>query len=146
MENFPSDSDLKNLVRELSQGKELAKQLQNQLNLQSSSSSSHENREILLQRIMYSYDQALSMLTHNEPPAAAAAGGTGGGEEEVPASAPAPAPTPTPTPWLVAGSPQSDDSDQDFTDQASRKRLANFIQLDLFKSQHASNLICLCFG
>ncbi|XP_057798625.1 probable WRKY transcription factor 30 [Salvia miltiorrhiza] len=108
MENFPSDSDLKNLVRELSQGKEMAKQLQNHLNLHSSSS--RESREFLLHRIMYSYDQALSMLTHNDPAAAAAS------------QAPLPPPE---SPRPVAGSPQSDDSDQDFTDQTSRKRKAS---------------------
>ncbi|KAG6409830.1 hypothetical protein SASPL_127872 [Salvia splendens] len=101
MENIPSDSDLRNLVRELSQGKEMVMQLQNHLNLQSSSS--HESREFLLQRIMYSYDQALSMLTRNAP--------------EPPLLPESPLP--------VAGSPLSDDSDQDFTDQASRKRKAS---------------------
>lgn len=117
MENFPSDSDLKNLVRELSQGKELAKQLQNHLNLQPSSSL--ENRDVLLRRIMHSYDQALSMLS------------SGGGGEE---AAPPPPPLPTSeTPWLVAGSPQSDDSDQDLTDQASRKRWGVLFKLHLFK-------------
>lgn len=104
MENFPSDSDLKNLVRELSQGRDLAKQLQNQLNLQSSSS--HESREFLLQRILFSYDHALSMLIHN---------GTAGGGE-------VPPPPAADSPRSLAGSPHSDDSDQDFKDQASRKR------------------------
>ncbi|KAL1552770.1 WRKY transcription factor [Salvia divinorum] len=116
MENFPSDSDLRSLVRELSQGKEMAKQLQNHLNLQSSSS--RESREFLLQRIMYSYDQALSMLARNDPAAAA------GGRSEAPPPQPMPMPMPE-SPWPVVGSPQSDDSDQDFTDQASRKRKAS---------------------
>ncbi|KAG6387759.1 hypothetical protein SASPL_152951 [Salvia splendens] len=108
MENFPSDSELRSLVRELSQGKEMAMQLQNHLNLQSSSS--HESPEFLLQRIMYSYDQALSMLTRNDPAAA---------RSEPPLLQPMPE-----SPLPVAGSPLSDDSDQDFTDQASRKRKA----------------------
>ncbi|KAH6804626.1 hypothetical protein C2S51_032873 [Perilla frutescens var. frutescens] len=98
MEKFPSDSELRNVVRELSEGKELAKQLQHHLNLQSSSSS-HESREFLLQRILYSYDHALSMLTHGEGP---------------------PPPPTTDSPRSLAGSPpHSDDSDQDL---ASRKR------------------------
>lgn len=102
MENFPSDSDLKNLVRELSQGRDLAKQLQNQLNLHSSSS--HESRDVLLQRILFSYDHALSMLTQKAP------------------VADMPPPPPSDSPRSHAGSPQSGDSDQDFKDQATRKR------------------------
>lgn len=106
MENFPSDSDLKNLVRELSQGRDLAKQLQNQLNLHSSSS--HESRDVLLQRILFSYDHALSMLTQKAPVA-------GAGADMLP-------PPPSDSPRSHAGSPQSGDSDQDFKDQATRKR------------------------
>lgn len=110
MENFPSDSDLKNVARELSQGRDLAKQLQNQLNLHSSSS--HESRDVLLQRILFSYDHALSMLTAHNAHAAGAD-----------VSPPPPPPPPTSdSPRLLAGSPQSGDSDQDFKDQATRKR------------------------
>lgn len=107
MENFPSDSDLKNVVRELSQGRDLAKQLQNQLNLHSSSS--HESRDVLLQRILFSYDHALSMLTaHNA-------------HADVPLPPP-PQPPTSDSPRSLGGSPQSGDSDRDFKDQATRKR------------------------
>ncbi|KAI3458035.1 hypothetical protein Pfo_014698 [Paulownia fortunei] len=108
MENFPSDWDLKNLVKELSQGRELAKQLQIHLNVQSSS---HETREFLLHKILYSYDQALSMLKHGRP-------GAGAGGEAPPGLTPAGT---SDSPRSLAGSPHSDDSDQDFKDQASRK-------------------------
>ncbi|KAK6135342.1 hypothetical protein DH2020_030930 [Rehmannia glutinosa] len=113
MENFTSDWELKNVVKELSQGRELAMQLQNHLNVQSSSS--HETREFLLHKILYSYDKALSMLKHSRP-------GDGGSGD-----APPPGANLDSSPASLAGSPRSDDdSDQDnFKDnQASRKRKA----------------------
>ncbi|XAR71661.1 hypothetical protein NMG60_11018041 [Bertholletia excelsa] len=55
--------DQKNLINELTQGRELAKQLQIHLN---AASSSHEARELLVHKILNSYDKALSMLKWNE--------------------------------------------------------------------------------
>ncbi|KAK4431360.1 putative WRKY transcription factor 30 [Sesamum alatum] len=98
MEGSPPDWELKNLVKELTRGRELAEQLQ--IHLNNVQSSSHEARDFLLHRILYSYDQALSMLNFSRP-----------GATLPPASA-------------SPGSPHSDDSDQDFKDQASRKRKA----------------------
>ncbi|KAL0299652.1 UNVERIFIED_CONTAM: putative WRKY transcription factor 41 [Sesamum radiatum] len=100
MEGSPADWELKNLVKELSQGRELAEQLQ--IHLNNVHSSSHEARDFLLHRILYSYDQALSMLKLGRP------------GSEAPALPVSDSP----------GTPHSDDSDQDFKDQASRKRKA----------------------
>ncbi|KAL5813167.1 hypothetical protein ACOSQ3_028117 [Xanthoceras sorbifolium] len=65
MENM-GDWEQNNLIRELTQGRELARQLQIHLNLPaatSNSSSSQEiTREMLVQEIVSSYEKALSML------------------------------------------------------------------------------------
>lgn len=53
------DWEQKNLVEELTLGMELAKQLQIHLNVPSSS---RETREVLVQKILTSYEKALSML------------------------------------------------------------------------------------
>lgn len=65
MENM-GDWEKMNLVNELKQGRDLTKNLQNQLHLPVSSvhpSSSHDQTlETLILRILASYDKALSML------------------------------------------------------------------------------------
>ncbi|KAL0304383.1 UNVERIFIED_CONTAM: putative WRKY transcription factor 30 [Sesamum radiatum] len=97
MEGSPADWELKNLVKELSRGRELAEQLQ--IHLNNVHSSSHEARDFLLHRILYSYDQALSMLKLSRP-------GTDQAQR---------------CRWRFS-LPNS--SDEDFKDQASRKRKA----------------------
>jgi len=52
------------LISELNQGKELAKQLMNQLH----SSSSNETRELLVEKILSCYEKALSALNWGEQP------------------------------------------------------------------------------
>jgi hypothetical protein len=52
------------LISELNQGKELAKQLMNQLH----SSSSNETREFLVEKILSCYEKALSALNWGEQP------------------------------------------------------------------------------
>lgn len=60
------DREKKVLITELTQGKDLAKQLSNHLNPSSSSSSSSpETREYLIQKILSSYEKALSMLKYD---------------------------------------------------------------------------------
>ncbi|GFY84103.1 WRKY family transcription factor [Actinidia rufa] len=102
MDNFSADWEQKSLINELTQGMELAKQLQIHLNV---TSSSHETRELLVHKILNSYDKALSMLKFK---------------------APAAEPHPELSPRSLTGSPNSEDSDFDFKDHehvnASRKR------------------------
>ncbi|KAL8049509.1 hypothetical protein ABFX02_06G024400 [Erythranthe guttata] len=107
MENFGSDD----LVKELSQGRELANQLLIHFNYDRSSSS-NETRDFLIQQILSSYDNALSALRHSR---------YGGG------AAPPPPPATSDSPLSLAGSPhRSDDSDdQDFNDQPSKKKKAS---------------------
>ncbi|KAI4337944.1 hypothetical protein L6164_016306 [Bauhinia variegata] len=88
------DWDHKNLINELVQGKDLARQLQISLN---APSSSQETREFLIQKIVDSFEKALSAINWNtgSPP--------------------------------LSGSPRSEDSEKDLKDQehnASRKRKA----------------------
>lgn len=104
-----------NLVNELTEGMELAKQLQMHLNVTttttatSSSSSSNESRELLVLRILNSYDKALSMLKWN--------GSLGDHQQTIgrPES-----------PRSLSGSPHSEDSDLEHKDHehknGSRKR------------------------
>lgn len=100
MENFGLDKrDVENLVKELTQGRELAKQLQ--VHLDHAQSSSHESRELLLHQIILSYDNVLSKLKPSNYNAATSN-----------------------SPLSLVGSPHSDESDPDFNkDQSSRKRL-----------------------
>ncbi|GFP81078.1 probable WRKY transcription factor 53 [Phtheirospermum japonicum] len=87
----------------------MATQLQNHLNVPSSS---RENCEYLLHKILYSYDQALSMIKHRRP-------GGGGASGEALMSAPGILPAANQdSPLSLA----SDESDQDVKDHASRKR------------------------
>lgn len=107
MENL-GDWERKNLINELTQGMELAKQLQYHLNSPSSSSSSHEAREVLAMRILASYEKALSMLNWRHPmgepsQAAGSAGPATFHRSESP-------------PSLGGGTPPSGDSDRDFRD------------------------------
>lgn len=100
--------DQKNLINELKQGRELAKQLQVHLNVPSSP---HEIRELLVHKILSSYEKALSMLgkTSGINAGTAAGEGIGGGRSESPRS--------------FSGSPRSEDSDREFkAEHASRKR------------------------
>ncbi|KAL8537894.1 hypothetical protein ACS0TY_000006 [Phlomoides rotata] len=60
------NSEVQNVVKELCEGRELTKQLQAHLLLHSSSS--NQNLEFLLHRILYSYDHALSILSPPPPP------------------------------------------------------------------------------
>jgi hypothetical protein len=102
MENM-GDWEQKNLINELAQGRELARQLQIHLNLPSSSP---ETREFLVEKILSSYEKALSMLSLST---SSVPGGAILRMSESPPS--------------LAGSPRSEDSDRDFKDQdASRKR------------------------
>lgn len=70
MENM-GEWEKMNLLNELIQGRDLTKQLQHQLHLavsSSSSSSSHDQtQEMLIHRILASYDKALSMLNAEAP-------------------------------------------------------------------------------
>lgn len=117
MENMGS-GEHKNLINELTNGRELAKQLQIYL---SASSSSRDTRELLVQKILTSYNNALSMLRRSGPlgepqvPAAGGSGGGGGGGiggmgiSESPRS--------------LSGSPRSEDSDKELDNRdGSRKR------------------------
>ncbi|KAL7003554.1 WRKY transcription factor [Sarracenia purpurea var. burkii] len=116
MENS-ADWEEKSLIKELTQGMELAKQLQMHLNVTSSSSfsSSPKTREWLVQKILNSYDKALSMVKwkasvrdHEPQPITGAA--TGMSE----------------SPRSLSGSPHSEDSYLDFKGRehtsGSRKR------------------------
>jgi hypothetical protein len=104
MENM-GDWEQKNLVHELTQGRELARQLQGHLGVPSSS---HETREFLVTKILTSYEKALSMLqwtsSVGEPQH------TGVALLRMSESPPS-----------LAGSPRSEDSDPEHRD-ASRKR------------------------
>ena len=88
----------KSLINELAQGKELAMQLQAHLNVPSSS---QETREVLVHKILASYEKALSMLTLGNASAII-------GLSESPPS--------------LSGSPRSEDSDPEHRHDASRKR------------------------
>ncbi|KAE8077840.1 hypothetical protein FH972_016363 [Carpinus fangiana] len=106
MENM-GDWEQKNLLHELTQGRELARQLQGHLSVPASS---HETREFLVTKILTSYEKALSMLQWSssvgEPQH------TGGAVLRMSESPPS-----------LAGSPRSEDSDPEHRD-ASRKRKA----------------------
>lgn len=94
------DLEQRNLINELMQGKELAKQLLFHLN---TPSSSREVRELLLQRILASYEKALSILHCNTMVAV-----------EPPIRTVESPPSPR------SGSPRSEDSDRDVKDQENK--------------------------
>lgn len=110
MENS-SDWEHRNLINELKQGRDFAKQLQIHLN---ALNSSNETREFLVHKILNSYDKALSMLKHNTGMNVEAqlVGTTPIGISESPRS--------------LSWSPHSEDSDREFKDHdnqdASKKR------------------------
>lgn len=99
MDQKVGDFEQKSLINELTQGKELAKQLQAHLNV---ASSSQETREVLVQKILASYEKALSMLSSGSTSVI--------GLSESPPS--------------LNGSPRSEDSDPELRHDASRKRYA----------------------
>jgi len=96
------DWEQKNLVEELTLGMELAKQLQIHLNVPSSS---RETREVLVQKILTSYEKALSMLNFGTSLVGELhpVGGITIRNSESPPS--------------HSGSPRSEDSDRDTRDQ-----------------------------
>ncbi|PON50096.1 WRKY domain containing protein [Parasponia andersonii] len=121
MDQNMGDWEQKNLVNELTRGKELARQLQIHLNAAntaasaSSSSSSHETREYLVQNILRSYEKALSMLNWTSLPA---------GDHPLQPSPGAPVRM-SESPPSLTGSPRSEDSDRDQDNKdniGSRKR------------------------
>ncbi|XP_059428495.1 probable WRKY transcription factor 53 [Corylus avellana] len=107
MENM-GDWEQKNLLHELKQGRELARQLQGHLNVPSSS---HETREFLVTKILTSYEKALSMLQWNSS-VGDQPQHTGGAVFRMSESPPS-----------LPGSPRGEDSDPEHRD-ASRKRKA----------------------
>ncbi|CAK9175571.1 unnamed protein product [Ilex paraguariensis] len=111
MENS-ADWEKMNLINELTQGRELAKQLQFHLNV---SYSSHEARELLVHKILNSYDKALSMLK---------CVGASSGEPQLTIGTAIAVSSESPRSFI--GSPHSEDSDRDSKDQehkdGSRKR------------------------
>ncbi|KAI4307145.1 hypothetical protein L6164_030362 [Bauhinia variegata] len=105
------DRDHKNLINELVQGQDLARQLQISL---TAPSSSQETRELLIQKIVATFEKALSAVYWNT-----------GSLDEPPQPAGVAIRTSESPPF--SGSPRSEDSDKDFRDQdhsASRKRKA----------------------
>lgn len=103
MENMGS-IEQKNLINELTNGRELAKKLQIYLSM---SSSSQDTRESLVQMILASYDKVLSMLRWSspvgEPQAAISGGGVGVGVGIMMSE----------SPRSLSGSPRSEDSDKE---------------------------------
>ncbi|CAL9008833.1 unnamed protein product [Prunus brigantina] len=114
MENCNMHGEKMSLINELAQGRELARQLQIHLNVPSSS---HGTRESLVQKIIVSYEKALSMLNSSSS--------ASGGEQQLPTGHAAIRMIESPPPSLN-GSPLSEDSDREFKDQdnkdSSRKR------------------------
>uniref|UniRef100_A0A5B6ZUY5 Putative WRKY transcription factor 30 n=1 Tax=Davidia involucrata TaxID=16924 RepID=A0A5B6ZUY5_DAVIN len=110
-----ADREQKNLINELTQGRELAKQLQIHLNM----SSSNEARGVLVQKILKSYEKALSMLNFNATMSVP-------GEPQPSTTGVALAIGMSESPRSLSGSPHSEDSDRDFKDHpehnTSRKR------------------------
>ncbi|KAG4172704.1 hypothetical protein ERO13_A11G014000v2 [Gossypium hirsutum] len=104
----------RSLVSELTQGREVARQLQAHLNGASSLSYDIETREVLVQKIEASYEKALSILNCNVNTSSASA--------VVPLTPVIRMPE---SPNSRCGSPPSEDSDRGFRDSdASKKRKA----------------------
>ncbi|XP_022738813.1 probable WRKY transcription factor 53 [Durio zibethinus] len=111
MENM-GEWEQRSLINELTQGRELARQLQVYLNVPSSS---HETRELLVQKIQASFEKALSMLNCNTSLAV---------DQPQPSGL---AIRMSESPPSRSASPRSEDSDRDFKEQelkfdASKKR------------------------
>lgn len=102
MENMMGDSNSKRLLlqEELLQGLQLAKQLQIYFQMPSSSKETHE---LLIQRIISTFEKALEMLNWKGP------SGSGSG-----------------SPPLSTGSPRSEDSDRDLHDNRKRNSVARW--------------------
>lgn len=103
-----ADWEQKSLISELTQGRELAKQLQIHFN---APSSTHETREYLVQKIQNSFETSLSLLKWSGSTSEPHNTGTGIGVSESPRS--------------LSGSPRSEESDRDNKDlehNGSRKR------------------------
>ncbi|KAI4319982.1 hypothetical protein MLD38_033512 [Melastoma candidum] len=98
------DWERKNLVNELLQGRELTKQLQSHLRHAPSSSESREMRDLLIFRILLTYDRALSMLDSSY--LAGDSAGTDGGGVSRPSRK-------TESPPSPGESPRSGDVDRD---------------------------------
>ncbi|KAK4749723.1 hypothetical protein SAY87_027172 [Trapa incisa] len=111
MENSLEEWERKNLINELIQGKDLAMQLQFHLSSPSSSSSSHETRELLAFGILDSCEKALAILNWRYPmgeTSPAKGGPTGAGPSSFGRSESPPS--------LGGGGGTSGDSDRDFRD------------------------------
>lgn len=105
--------DAKSLVQELLKGLELARQLQIYLHVPSSSSK--ETRELLIEKIISSFEKALEMVNWKVPLGESSQQHPFGVAFRMSDSPP------------LSGSPRSEDSDRDLKDQelnASRKRYA----------------------
>lgn len=101
----------KSLIDELTQGRELARQLQVHINMPSSSP---ETRDFLVQKILVSYEKSLALLNICSRTGSSAAGNVAGTSE---------------SPQSMSASPRSEDSDRDtLKDQeprdSSKKRKA----------------------
>ncbi|KAA8533644.1 hypothetical protein F0562_030922 [Nyssa sinensis] len=102
MENS-AEWEQKNLIKELAQGRELAKQLLIHLNVPSSS---HETSEVLVQKILKSYSNALSILQLNGAVGEPQPGGVATGTSKFQRS--------------LTGSPDSEDSGWGFKDHENK--------------------------
>ncbi|RDX75119.1 putative WRKY transcription factor 41, partial [Mucuna pruriens] len=103
--------DLKGIIHELLQGMEMAKQLQVYLHMPSSS---QETRDLLIQKIISTFEKALEMANWKGPVPA------GESSQQPPGAAIRISDSP-----LSSSSPRSEDSDRDLKDQdqnASKKR------------------------
>ncbi|XVF53445.1 hypothetical protein PTKIN_Ptkin05aG0099900 [Pterospermum kingtungense] len=119
MENM-GEWEQRNLINELTQGRELARQLQAYLN-NVPSSSHDQNPELLVQQIQASYEKALSMLSSSCNTTSWLQA------TDKPQSSPSGLATRVPeSPPSRSASPRSEDSDRDFKEQevkdASKKR------------------------
>lgn len=120
MENS-ADSEVRNLINELTLGRELAKQLQAHID---APSSSHESREFLVNKILNSYEKVLNMLNRN------ATVGVGETEQSTGTTIPMSESRSHQNTGLTIGmsdsprslstSPHTDDSDREFRDQDAR--------------------------
>nr|ACI62178.1 transcriptional factor WRKY II [Dorcoceras hygrometricum] len=108
MENFPWDVDKRNLVKELGEGRELAKQLR--MHLLQSSSPEVAGQVLLINEILTSFEQALSLVNHGQR------GGSVGGVAVAAMLMADP-----PLCQSLTGSPPANVSDHESKDQANRK-------------------------
>ncbi|KAB2596783.1 WRKY transcription factor 53 [Pyrus ussuriensis x Pyrus communis] len=108
MENCNIHWEQRSLVNELAQGRELARQLQIHLN---APSSPHGTRELLVQKIILSYEKALSILN--------SIGSPSGCEQQQPTGHVAIRMVESP-PHSLNGSPWSEDSDREFKDHDNK--------------------------